>query len=173
MTETTKKPTVKDSCLVDGRFDSLVSLRRELAAFEGELQKALESINKGSKDEALDLFKKDLEQQTAQKTKKWEEKRKKYHKEIEDLKKKLKEREEEIKSCSDTARKETDSSLFEERRKADKMSNKFQEDHDKLREELTGEMSRLKAEYDEKIDDYEEVGKQQSAGCRSKTIIRL
>merc|ERR1719341_2787206 len=128
----------------------------QLKKEKDELQKALESINKGSKDEALDLFKKDLEQQTAQKTKKWEEKRKKYHKEIEDLKKKLKEREEEIKSCSDTARKETDSSLFEERRKADKMSNKFQEDHDKLREELTGEMSRLKADYDEKIEDYEE-----------------
>ena len=46
MTETTKKPTVKDSCLVDGRFDSLVSLRRELAAFQGELQKALEGKRK-------------------------------------------------------------------------------------------------------------------------------
>ena len=46
MTETTKKPTVKDSCLVDGRFDSLVSLRRELDAFQGELQKALEGKRK-------------------------------------------------------------------------------------------------------------------------------
>ena len=46
MTETTKKPTVKDSCLVDGRFDSLVGLRRELEAFQGELQKALEGKRK-------------------------------------------------------------------------------------------------------------------------------
>ena len=121
-----------------------------------ELQKALEAINSGNKDQALDLFKKDIEQQTAQKAKKWEEKRKKYHKEIEDLKKRLKEKEDEIKNGSDAVRKETDSSLFEERRKADKMSNKFQEDHDKLRDELTGEISRLKADYDEKIEDYEE-----------------
>ena len=35
------------------------------------------------------------------------------------------------------------------------MSQKFQEDHDKLKDELTGEISRLKAEYDERIEDYE------------------
>ena len=33
--------------------------------------------------------------------------------------------------------------------------NVTQEDHDKLKDELTAEMSRLRAEYDEKITDYE------------------
>ena len=42
MTETTKKPTVKDSCLVEGRMDTLTSLRSELAAFQEHLQRALE-----------------------------------------------------------------------------------------------------------------------------------
>ena len=36
------------------------------------------------------------------------------------------------------------------------MAAKFQEDHDKVRDELNGEISRLKADYDEKIEDYEQ-----------------
>merc|ERR1711936_257492 len=47
-------------------------------------------------------------------------------------------------------------SLVEERRKFDKMSQKFQEDHDKLKDELNGELTRLRADYDEKIEDYEQ-----------------
>ena len=42
MTETTKKPTVKDSCLVEDRYESLVSLKEELDIFQGHLSKALE-----------------------------------------------------------------------------------------------------------------------------------
>ena len=42
MTETTKKPTVKDSCLVEDRYDSLVSLKEELDVFQDQLSKALE-----------------------------------------------------------------------------------------------------------------------------------
>eukprot|EP00091_Calanus_sinicus_P022325 TRINITY_DN7014_c0_g1_i2.p1 TRINITY_DN7014_c0_g1~~TRINITY_DN7014_c0_g1_i2.p1 ORF type:complete len:152 (-),score=47.30 TRINITY_DN7014_c0_g1_i2:281-736(-) len=36
------------------------------------------------------------------------------------------------------------------------MSEKFQEDHDKLKDELNGQMTRLRADYDEKIEDYEQ-----------------
>ena len=46
MTETTKKPTVKDSCLVEGRLNSFVTLKKELGEFQSELQKALESKRK-------------------------------------------------------------------------------------------------------------------------------
>lgn len=36
------------------------------------------------------------------------------------------------------------------------MSEKFQEDHDKLKDELNGQLIRLRADYDEKIEDYEQ-----------------
>lgn len=128
----------------------------QLKKEKDELVKALQKINSGNKDEALEIFKKDLDQQFGQKSKKWDEKRKKYLKEIEDLKRILNEKEGENSQLSSSKTKENDTILFEERRKADKMSQKFQEDHDNLRDELNGEISRLKADYDEKIEDYEE-----------------
>lgn len=121
-----------------------------------ELKKALECLSSGEADKGIEVLKKDLQMEFAQKQKRWEEKRKKYHKEIDDLKKKLQEKEEDLKKGSVVIRKENDTLLFEERRKADKMAAKFQEDHDKLRDELNGEISRLKADYDEKIEDYEQ-----------------
>ena len=42
MTETTKKPTVKDSCLIENRHENLRSLSQELDVFKGNLTKALE-----------------------------------------------------------------------------------------------------------------------------------
>ena len=42
MTETTKKPTVKDSCLIEDRFESLKCLNSELEEFQKYLLKALE-----------------------------------------------------------------------------------------------------------------------------------
>ena len=42
MTETTKKPTVKDSCLVENRYENLRSLSEELDVFKGNMTKALE-----------------------------------------------------------------------------------------------------------------------------------
>jgi len=72
------------------------------------------------------------------------------------LKKKLKEKENELKnntSSKDDSNK--DSELLEERKRYDKMSQKFQDDHDKLKEDLSGQMNRLRAEYDERIEEYE------------------
>ena len=46
MTETTKKPTVKDSCLAEERFESLQTLRSELEDFQKHLLKALENRRK-------------------------------------------------------------------------------------------------------------------------------
>ena len=128
----------------------------QLKKEKDELVKALERINNGNKDEALAVFKKDLEHQFSVKGRKWDEKRKKYLKEIEDLKKLVEEKDVEMKNFSTTKTRENDSLLFEERRKSDKMSQKFQEDHDKLRDQLNGEIGRLKAEYDERIEDYEQ-----------------
>ena len=128
----------------------------QLKKEKDELVKALERINNGNKDEALAVFKKDLEHQFSAKGRKWDEKRKKYLKEIEDLKKLVEEKDVEMKNFSTTKTRENDSLLFEERRKSDKMSQKFQEDHDKLRDQLNGEIGRLKAEYDERIEDYEQ-----------------
>lgn len=140
---------IKEACIgilreKDDEIHKLqVQLRKDmdqqLKKEKEDLMKALENINKGSKDQALEVFKKDLEAQFNQKNKKWEEKRSKYHKEIEDLKKKLKEKENDIKKVTDSNRKDNDNLLFEERRKAEKMSTKFQEDHDKLRDQLNGE----------------------------------
>ena len=42
MTETTKKPTVKDSCLVEDRYENLSSLGVELEVFKGNMSKGLE-----------------------------------------------------------------------------------------------------------------------------------
>ena len=132
---------------------------KELKSEKEALKKALESVSKGgATDQAIQILKKDIEQQFAQKSKKWEEKRKKYHKEIEELKRKLKEKEEDVNKNlpnTSTSTQNTDHLLCEERRKAEKMSVKYQEDHDKLKDELTGQISRIRAEYDEKIEDYE------------------
>jgi len=125
------------------------------------LKKALESVTTGgATDQALQVMKKDMEHQIVNKTKKWEEKKRKYHKDIEELRRKLKEKEDALdKQSSQLVANNTQTSnetlIFEERKKAEKMATKYQEDHDKLKDELTAEMSRLRAEYDEKITDYE------------------
>ena len=129
---------------------------KELKSEKEALKQALQSLNNsGATDQAMQVLKKDMEQQLHQKSKKWEEKRKKYHKDIEELRRKLKEKEEELAKKAATSTQNTDNLMFEERRRAEKMATKYQEDHDKLKDELTGEMSRLRAEYDEKIEDYE------------------
>lgn len=121
-----------------------------------ELQKALESVKGGNSEAAMAVIKKEKETELANKQKKWEEKRKKYHKEIEDIKKKLNDKEAELKKAVENVRRDNDSGVIEERKKFEKMSEKFQEDHDKLKDELNGQMTRLRADYDEKIEDYEQ-----------------
>merc|ERR1711872_308928 len=76
--------------------------------------------------------------------------------EIEDMKKKLSDKENELKTAVESVRRDNDSGLIEERKKFERMSQKFQEDHDKLKDELNGEITRLRADYDEKIEDYEQ-----------------
>merc|ERR1712181_103290 len=49
----------------------------------------------------------------------------------------------------------TDNSLVEERRKAERLNAKALEDMEKLKDDLSGQIVRLRAEYDEKIIDYE------------------
>merc|ERR1711974_529783 len=80
----------------------------------------------------------------ATKKKKWEEKRKKYHAEIDELKEKIQ-----------GVQSQTDNSLVEERRKAERLNAKALEDMEKLKDDLSGQIVRLRAEYDEKIIDYE------------------
>ena len=46
MTETTKKPTVKDSCLVENRLENLRCLSEELDVFKGNMTRALEMKRK-------------------------------------------------------------------------------------------------------------------------------
>merc|ERR1711874_674973 len=82
--------------------------------------------------------------------KKWEEKRKKYHAEIEELKKSLKDKENELKEKIQGVQSQTDNSLVEER-----LNAKALEDMEKLKDDLSGQIVRLRAEYDEKIIDYE------------------
>merc|ERR1711892_278938 len=70
-------------------------------------------------------LKKEKETELANKQKKWEEKRKKYHKEIEDFKKKLSDKEAELKKATTNVRQNNDSGMMEERKKFEKMSEKF------------------------------------------------
>merc|ERR1712200_291132 len=131
-------------------------MNKELKGEKEALKKALESVTTGgATDQALQVMKKDMEHQIVNKTKKWEEKKRKYHKDIEELRRKLKEKEDALdKQSSQLVANNTQTSnetlIFEERKKAEKMATKYQEDHDKLKDELTAEMSRLRAEYDEK-----------------------
>merc|ERR1712080_84869 len=50
---------------------------------------------------------------------------------------------------------ETDSTVVEERRKAERLNAKALEDMEELKDDLSGQIVRLRAEYDEKIIDYE------------------
>merc|ERR1711915_171806 len=121
-----------------------------------ELQSALGSLKAGNSESAFEVIKKEKDTELANKQRKWEEKRRKYHKEIDDIKTKLNEKEEELKKTVENVRRDNDSGLIEERKKIEKMSEKFQEDHDKMKDELNGEITRLRADYDEKIGDYEQ-----------------
>ena len=125
-----------------------------------ELNAALTAVKGGSSEAAIELIKKEKEAEIATKSKKWEEKRKKYHKDIEDLKKKLKEKENEVKEKVTGAQSVTDNTVMEERRKQERLCQKAQEDMEKLRDDMNGQITRMRAEYDEKIEEYEsKVGK--------------
>merc|ERR1712008_634180 len=80
---------------------------------------------------------------------------KKYHREIEDLKSKIKEKDTEVQQKLAGAQSSTDNSVMEERRKQERSNTKAHEDMEKLKDDLTGQITRLRAEYDEKITDYE------------------
>merc|ERR1719412_2626936 len=60
-----------------------------------------------------------------------------------------------LKRSMDNTKKDSESSLVEERKKLEKMTAKFQEDHNKLKEDLNGQLTTVKADYDVKIADYE------------------
>merc|ERR1711874_349575 len=109
----------------------------------------------GSSDAVIEVIKKEKDTEMATKKKKWEEKRKKYHAEIEELKKSLKDKENELKEKIQGVQSQTDNSLVEERRKAERLNAKALEDMEKLMDDLSGQIVRLRAEYDEKIIDYE------------------
>ena len=128
----------------------------KLKTERGELQSALESVRGGNSEAAVSVLKKEKDAEQLKREKKWEEKRKKYHREIEELKQKLVEKEGKIKENQDSLQRQSDTVLLEERNKLERMTAKYQEDHDKLRDELGGELTRLRADYDEKIEDYEQ-----------------
>merc|ERR1712106_927007 len=75
--------------------------------------------------------------------------------EIEELKKGLKDKENELKEKIQGVQSSTDNSLVEERRKAERLNAKSLQDMEKLKDDLSGQIVRLRAEYDEKILDYE------------------
>ena len=60
--------------------------------------------------------------------------------------KKLAEKESKMKENTDNLQRQSDSVLLDERNKLERMTAKYQEDHDKLRDELCGELTRLRAE---------------------------
>ena len=128
----------------------------KLKTERGELQAALESVRAGNSEAAVSVLKKDKDAEQLKREKKWEEKRKKYHREIEELKQKLAEKESRMKENTDSLQRQSDTVLLEERNKLERVTAKYQEDHDKLRDELGGELTRLRADYDEKIEDYEQ-----------------
>merc|ERR1712008_576979 len=76
---------------------------------------------------------------------------KKYHREIEDLKSKIKEKDTEVQQKLAGAQSSTDNSVMEERRKQERSNTKAHEDMEKLKDDLTGQITRLRAEYDERL----------------------
>merc|ERR1712226_1250078 len=128
---------------------------KKLEKEKEELAAALASIKGGSNEAVIEVFKKEKDAELSTKQKKWEEKRKKYHREIEDLKTKLKEKDDEVQKKLEGAQSSIDNSVMEERRKQERLNTKAHEDMEKLKDDLTGQITRLRAEYDEKITDYE------------------
>merc|ERR1711936_360008 len=128
---------------------------KKLEKEKEELAAALASVKGGSSDAVIEVIKKEKDAEMAAKKKKWEEKRKKYHAEIEEPKRGLKNKEDELKEKIKGVQSETDSTVVEERRKAERLNAKALEDMEKLKDDLSGQIVRLRAEYDEKIIDYE------------------
>merc|ERR1712088_733083 len=131
---------IKEACrgILKEKVDEInklgIKLRKDmdkkLEKEKEELAAALASVKGGSSDAVIEVIKKEKDAEMATKKKKWEEKRKKYHAEIEELKKSLKGKENELNA-------------------------KALEDMEKLKDDLSGQIVRLRAEYDEKIIDYE------------------
>merc|ERR1712088_670431 len=124
---------------------------KKLEKEKEELAAALASVKGGSSDAVIEVIKKEKDAEMATKKKKWEEKRKKYHAEIGELKKSLKGKENELKEKIQGVQSETDNSLVEERRRAERLNAKALEDMEKLKDDLSGQIVRLRAEYEEKM----------------------
>merc|ERR1719397_359332 len=133
---------------IDARREMEEKLRTERT----DLKTALEQSNKSDKETALAQLTlvKDREIRLLQRS--WDEEKIRLNKELKRLQSQITQ---EVAMQVSKCRAEFDQKLYEHNRKHSQVCEKFQEDYDKMKEELEGKLNRLRAENSEKIDEYE------------------
>lgn len=136
-----------------------ISMRREMEdkirVERNNLKTALDTHNAAERDKAIELYRleKDHDMRLLQKT--WEEEQVRLNREIRTMQRKVDSMPQEILAATRTLRSECDVRVQEERRKIVKVEERSQEDYDKLRDEMNGEIRRVQVACDESIAEYE------------------
>lgn len=144
----------------DSEFTRLsIAVRRDMeerkkAEIES-VKRDLESRHKYDKEQGLTTYRaeRDMELRVLQMS--WDEEKNRLGRDGRMMQRKLDELPAEVAKAVRAARSEHDVMLHEERKKASMASDQNQEELDKLREEASGQMNRMRADYDERIRDLE------------------
>jgi len=142
----------KDAELTKMCIDARRDMEEKLKNERSSLKTSLEASAKSEKDSALAQLTlvKDREIRMLQRS--WEEEKNRLNKEIKRLQTQI---EQEVAMQVSKSRAEFDQKFFESNRKHAQVCEKYQEDFDKMKEEMDGKLNRLRAEHSEKVEEYE------------------
>jgi len=143
---------LKDAELTKMCIDARRDMEEKLKTERGSLKSALEASAKSEKDSALAQLTlvKDREIRMSQRS--WEEEKTRLNKEIKRLQTQI---EQEVAMQVSKSRAEFDQKFFENNRKHAQVCEKHQEDFDNLKEDMEGNLNRLRADHSDKVEEYE------------------
>ncbi|TRY74800.1 hypothetical protein TCAL_07117 [Tigriopus californicus] len=126
-------------------------LRRMQSQLRKEMDEKLRSDNNSHKESLVAEKQRELEEVK----RKWILESKSLSEQLEVLKKEIERKDEALIKAVNDAQSEGDQKAFEERRKATELAEKSQGEMEALRDDLNGQISRIRAEYDEKVENLE------------------
>ena len=143
---------MKDAELTKMCIDARRDMEEKLRAERSSLKATLESSAKSDKEAALNQLTviKDRELRILQRS--FDEEKKRMNTEIKRLQSQI---EQEVAMQVSKCRAEFDHKLFDHNRKHQQTCEKYQEDYDLMKEQMEGQINRLRADHMEKCEDYE------------------
>jgi len=142
----------KDSELTKMCIDARREMEEKLKTERSNLKTALEASAKSEKDSALAQLTLVKDREIRMNQRSWEEEKTRLNKEIKRLQTQI---EQEVAMQVSKGRAEFDQKFFENNRKHAQVCEKYQEDFEKMKEEMEGKLNRLRAEHSDKVDEYE------------------